>query len=315
MLRIRVSRVIGILITALALTGIGGMGDLQPNLAQAVEEYEHLRVALDRALAGMDPLGYPRLDRQELNVHMCFFDHLFDRTADGKMGGNLATKYEWLNDTTMRVYLRKGVKFHNGDEFTAADVKWSIEDMLNPDRGPGMVTLVKGVKEVKIVDDYTVDFYTEAPFPTLPTRLCTYTVMVSSKERSKIPPEVYEKNPMGTGPFKFVEWKKGNYVTMVRNENYWKGVPKIKKLTIYEISDQTTVVSGLKSGAIDIAYNLSPSLGKDIKNTPGLEVTSRPSCRIETVWFRTEKPPFNDKRVRQAFNYAINRQEARRYRR
>ena len=120
-------------------------GGFQLGSALAAEEYEHLRIGLPRLLASVDPLGYPRLARAELDVQMAFFDHLFRRADDGKIVGHLATGYKWIDDNTMRITLRKGIKFHNGDEFTAADVKWSIEDMLNPDRGPGLVGVVKGI--------------------------------------------------------------------------------------------------------------------------------------------------------------------------
>ncbi len=277
--------------------------------ALAAEEYEHLRIGLPRLLASVDPLGYPRLSRAELDVQMAFFDHLFRRADDGKIVGHLATGYKWVNDNTMRITLRKGVKFHNGDEFTAADVKWSIEDMKNPDRGPGLVGVVKGIKDVKVVDDYTVDIITEAPIPSLPAKLATYTLMVSGKERSTKKPEEYGKKPMGTGPYKFVEWKKGEHVIAVRNENYFLGVPKIKKITFYPIADYNTRISALKAGDIDIAMDISPTQAKEIKNTPGLEVTATPSARSEWVWIRTDVKPFDDKRVRQALNYAINQEE------
>ena len=312
MLRIKISFLMGILVTVVYLggaIGIGGMWGLQPGLAHAAEEYEHIRVGLPRVLAGIDPLGYPRLDRPELNVQMCFFDHLFRRADDGRIVGHLATDYKWLNDNTMRIHLRKGVKFHNGDEFTAADVKWSIEDMLNPDRGPGLAGYMKGIEKIVVVDDHTLDLHTDAAIPTLPAKLTCYSPMVSGKERSKVPPEVYEKKPMGTGPFKFIEWKKGEYVKMVRNENYFKGVPKIKRLTFYPITDQNTRVSALRAGSIDIAMDISPSIAAALKGTSGIEITSKPSARCELVWFNTEKPPFNDRRLRQAANYAVNKEE------
>jgi peptide/nickel transport system substrate-binding protein len=133
--------------------------------------------------------------------------------------------------------------------------------------------------------------------------------MVNGKERSTISPEVYEKNPMGTGPFKFVEWKKGQYLKLVRNENYFKGVPKIKELTFYPITDENTRISALKAGKVDIAIDVNPSLAAALKGAPGIEITSIPSARCELTWLNTSTPPFNDKRVRLALNYAVNKEE------
>lgn len=277
--------------------------------AFAVDEYEHLRIGIPRKIASVDPLGYPSLDRPELNVQMCFFDHLFRRNEKGEVVGHLAKEYKWLDSNTFRVTLGQGVKFHNGDEFTAEDVKWSIEDMINPDRGPGLVSLMKGITEIKVIDKYTVDFITEAPIPTLPTKLTTYPLMVSGKERTAKSPEEYGEKPMGTGPYKLVEWKKGKHIIAVRNENYFLGMPKIKKLTLYPIPDHNTRVSALRSGDIDIAIDVKPSLAKALEKKSGFEITATPSARVEWVWIRTDLKPFDDRRLRQALNYAINKEE------
>lgn len=277
--------------------------------AAGADEYEHLKIGMPRKIASIDPLGYPRLDRPELNVQMCFFDHLFRRNKKGDVIGHLAREYKWIDTNTFRVFLRQGVKFHNGDEFTAADVKWSIEDMINPDRGPGLVSVLKNITEIRVVDKYTVDFITDAPIPTLPSKLTTYPLMVSSKERSAKSAEEYENQPMGTGPFKFVEWKKGKHIIAVRNDDYFLGVPKIKKVTFYPIPDHNTRVSALKSGDIDIATDLKPSLANELAKTPGFEITATPSARVEWVWIRTDVKPFDDKRFRQALNYAVNKEE------
>jgi peptide/nickel transport system substrate-binding protein len=312
MSRIKISVLVAILVTVLCLGGtfgVNGIWGFQLSLAQAGDEYEHLRVGLPRMITSMDPLGYPKLNRTDLNVHMCVFDHLFRRAEDGNIVGHLAKDYKWLNDTTMRIHLRKGVTFHNGDKFTAADVKWTIEDMLDPARGPGLAGFMKGVEKVEVVDEHTVDIHTKGAFPTLPARLTCYTPMVSGKRRSTVDPKVYEKNPIGTGPFRFIEWKKGDRIVFERYEKYWKGVPKIKKLTFFPLADHTTRISALKSGSIDIALDVPPSLAKGLEKSPNLEVTAVPSVRVEWILLRTDQPPFNNKKVRQAVNYAINKEE------
>ena len=303
---------------ALTTAFFGVMALVMVNNAFSAEEYEHLRISLPSKLAGVDPLGYPRLNRPELNVQMCFFDHLFRRDENSKIVGHLAEGYEWINPNTLRIKLRRGIKFHNGDEFTAEDVKWSIEDMQNPDRGPGLVGVVKPITQMRLIDRYTIDLVTDTPVPTLPAKLSCYPLMVSGKERSSKPPEEYENKPMGTGPYKFVEWQKGKYIVAVRNENYFLGVPKIKKITFYPIPDLNTRISALKSGDIDIAMDILPSQAKALETTPGFEVTAVPSARIEYLFFgQDQKPnddrrhlkPYDDRRLRQALNYAVNKKE------
>jgi peptide/nickel transport system substrate-binding protein len=308
MSQIRVLAFIGIIVMV-AISGIMVESGLQPRAAQAAEEYKHLRIGLPRDIAAVDPLGYPTLDRPEYNVHQCMFDLLFRRDDEGKIIGNLATDYIWLNDKTMRIHLRKGVTFHNGDKFTAADVKWTLEDMLHSKRSPGLIGAVKGIEKVVPVDDSTVDIHTSEPIPTLPAKLCLTAFMVSSKQRANIDPSIYADKPIGTGPFKLVEWKKGERIVLERNEKYWRGMPKIKKLTFFPLRDASSRIAALKSGTIDVAMDVPPSLAKELKGTPNIEVTSAPSVRIHYIILRFDIPPFTDKRVRQAMNYAVNKEE------
>jgi peptide/nickel transport system substrate-binding protein len=309
MVRIKVSGYVGRIVILLSLIGVSGEWVFQPRLAQAAEEYEHLRIGLTRDIANLDPLGYPSLDRPELNVQQCLFDHLLRRNEEGKIIGNLASDYKWLNEKTMRINLRKGITFHNGEKFSAADVKWSLEEMLHSKRSPGLIGAVKGIEKVLAVDDYTVDIHTTEPIPTLPAKLTCFTLMVSSKQRAGVDPSVYVNNPIGTGPFKLVEWKKGDRIVLERNEKYWRGMPKIKRLTFFPLPHVSTRVSALKSGTVDIAVDVPPSLAKELKGMPDLEVTAAPSVRVNWVYLRSDTPPFKDKRVRQAMNYAINKEE------
>ena len=309
MRRMKASCFAGALMVVLSLSGIGGMWGFQPSLAQAAEEYEHIKIGLMRDIASLDPFGYPSLDRPEVNVQQCIFDHLLRRNEEGKIIGHLATDYKWLNDKTLRLTLRKNVTFHNGEKFTAADVKYTLEEMLKGTLSPGLLGIIRGIEKIVPVDDYTVDILTTGPFPTLPARLCVYTMMVSSKQRVNADPSIYGNNPIGTGPFKFVEWKKGDRIVLERNEKYWRGVPKVKRLTIFPIIDSSTRVSALKSGTVDIATDIPPSLAKELKGVPDFEVTASPSARTMFVMLRSDIPPFNDKRVRLAVNYAINRDE------
>jgi peptide/nickel transport system substrate-binding protein len=296
MVRKRVLVFIGVTFVVLTLSGMIVIPGDQPRLAQAAEEFEHLRIGLPRDIAGVDPLGYPSLDRPEFNVHQCMFDLLLRRNEEGKIVGNLAKDYEWLNDKTMRIHLREGVTFHNGDRFTASDVKWSLEEMLHSKRSPGLIGAVKGIEKVMVVDETTADIHTSEPIPTLPAKLSCYTLMVSSKQRANVDPSTYANNPVGTGPFKLIEWKKGERVVLERNEKYWRGVPKIKKLTFFPLPDASTRVSALKSGTIDIALDVPPSLAKELKGTADLEVTSAPSVRVNWVYLRSDDPLLKDKR-------------------
>jgi peptide/nickel transport system substrate-binding protein len=292
-------------ILAVVLIIVGGIGG---NGVWA-EEYEHIRVGWPRDIVSLDPLGYVRLDRPDLNVHQAIFDHLFRRNEDMSISGDLVRNYEWLNDKTLRLHLRDGITLQDGNKFTAEDVKYSIEDILDPERGPALAGVLETVEKAEVINNTTVDIHTKEPFPTLVPRLAIYTLMVDAERRKGVSPEVYEKQPIGTGAFKFVEWRKGDRIILERNENYWRGFPKIKKLTLFAMPDVTTRVAALKAGKIDIALDLTPPLAREIEAIPHLEATAVPTARVRWIYINTDTPPFNDKRVRQALNYAVNKEE------
>ena len=275
--------------------------------AFSFDEYEHIKIGMPREINSVNPLGYSLLHRAELNIQMCFYDHLFRRTENDTVVGHLAKKFKWIDSRTFRVNLHQGVKFHDGEELTSKDVKWSIEEMINPRKKIVFVTVLNSIQEIKLIDKYTIDFITAFPDPILPAKLTCYSMIVSSKMQSNRRSEEHEEIPMGTGPFKFVEWIKGKHLIAERNEDYFLGVPKIKKITFYPIPDNYTRATALRSGDIDIAVDIDPSYVKDLEDTPGIQVTKVPSSRVEWVWIRSDIKPFNDKRFRQALNFAVDK--------
>ena len=277
--------------------------------APAAPEYEHLRIGWPRDITSLDPLGYARLSRPELNVHLHIFEHLLNRDERGQIVPHLAERYAAVDERTWRIHLRRGIKFHNGEPFTAEDVKFSFDDMKTSGRAPGLAQFVEDIENVRVVDPYIVEVRTKAPLPTLPARLTTYTLMVSAKQRKGQDPASFSDRPLGTGPFKFVEWRRGDRIVLERNEQYWKGMPRIKRVTIFIIPDDNTRVAALREGSIDIAVDVPEPLTDRVKNDPRLEITAAPSVRVQWIVLRHDVSPLNDVRVRQALNYTVNKDE------
>ncbi|MBI4759258.1 MAG: hypothetical protein HY783_09735, partial [Chloroflexi bacterium] len=137
----------------------------------------------------------------------------------------LAESYKQVDATTWRLTLRKGIKFHNGEELNAAAVVFSVKRILDPAFKSQQLSYVEGITDAKAVDDYTVDIITSGPLPILPVRL-TWLKIVPPKYAKEKAAE-FPNHPVGTGPYKFVEWKKGDHVTLEANQAYWGGAPKI----------------------------------------------------------------------------------------
>ena len=178
----------------------------------------------------------------------------------------------WTESPDKLVYeftLRQGLKFHNGDPFTAEDVKFSFE------RAKG-AQLKEKVKEVVIVDPHKVRFVLHEPWPDFMTiygTLASAAGWITPKNYfEKVGAEGFRKHPIGLGPYKFVSMKPGIELVMEANENYWRKVPSVKRIVFHSVPEATTRLAMLKRGEVDVAYLLEGQLGESIRNDPKLKL-------------------------------------------
>ena len=180
-----------------------------------------------------------------------FFDGLLQRKGpEGTLAPALAVRWERLDELTWKFDLRKGVKFHNGNPFTAADVKFSFERLSNPDVSE-FINTGKTIAAVETPDDFTVVIKTKEPIPWFANNMHQVFIMDKESTESRDPGEVGVK-PIGTGAYKLVEWVKGSYVRMEANENYWEGAPAIQKVEVRPITESSTRFAALASGQADL---------------------------------------------------------------
>jgi len=240
------------------------------------------------------------------------FDHLVRRfVKQGQLAHEpgLATSWTNVNPTTWEFKLRPGVKFHNGEEFNAEAVKFSIERVLNPDQKARWRWAFADIERVDAVDPLTVRIVTKVPFPTLITNLAFCMPIVPPKYVREKGDTHIATNPVGTGPFKFVRWRKDDALVLEANDSYWRGSPKIKTLIFRPIPDESTRVAALVTGEIDIARGVPPSLVKQIADNPRTRVAKVPSAlNIHVILDTLKDGPLRDKRVRQAINYGVDKE-------
>jgi peptide/nickel transport system substrate-binding protein len=208
--------------------------------------------------------------------------------------------------------LRKGVKFHNGEPVTAADVKFSFERY----RGSGAKLLKERVREIQIVDPGRVRFHLKDPWPDFMTFYGTSATgagwVVPKAYVEKVGDDGFKRAPIGAGPYKFVSFNPGVELVMEANEQYWRKVPNIKRLVYRSLPEETTRAAALKKGEVDIAYLLTGPVAEDVQRTPGFKLVA-PKESQGTFWLDLPdqwdpKSPWHDKRVRQAASLAIDRQ-------
>ncbi len=234
------------------------------------------------------------------------FDHLIERTADGQLVPGLATSWKNIEPIVWEFKLRKGVKFHNGEPFNAEAVKYTFERMV--EKNAPSLFLFKNIKKVEIIDNYTVQIHTFQPFGALP---------LSLKMAEIVPPVAGKKpefstHPVGTGPFKFEEWIKGEKFSMVANEDYWGEVPKVERVIHYPLLEQASRTAGLRSGKLDIIHSVPAEEISLLRSLPDINVVTIPGNDTISIAFDHDKK-FGDIRVRKAIAYAINTKEIEEY--
>jgi peptide/nickel transport system substrate-binding protein len=242
------------------------------------------------------------------------FDTLLRRNLKTlQLEGNLAESWRVVNDTTWQFKLKRNVKFHNGEPFDAAAVKYSIERMLNPKQGAPGRTSIATIDHVDVVDPYTVNVITKAPFPLLGVRMspghCGTVGIVPPKYLAQVGDAGFAVKPVGTGPYKFVEWVKDERLVLEANKDYHRGAPAIERLIFRPVPELTTRVAALMSGQADLVSDIPPDQTGKIQSSGNahVEISSLGGFVIMVKMTNYLMPgPWQDVRVRKAINYAID---------
>lgn len=267
-----------------------------------------LTVALSADDGSWDPIDTFTLNWGRIGSNI--YDGLILRTPDLKLEPGLATKWELLDDNKrIRFTLREGVTFHDGEPFNAEAVKFTFDRLLGEEgaKGPQQANYT-AIDSVEVIDDYTVDFHLKSVDPVLLTKLAGYGAMiVPPKYIQEHGDEYFNAHPVGTGPFKFVDYQPKISLTLEANPDYWGGAPKLDGLVYRFISEATTQVSELQSGGIDIATLVPISQIDTINNDPKLHVESITGPNVVTLRFDTTQGPTADVAVRKAIIEAIDR--------
>ncbi|HOL55181.1 MAG TPA: ABC transporter substrate-binding protein [bacterium] len=227
----------------------------------------------------------------------------------------LATSWTISKDGKVWTFkLRKGVKFHDGTPFNAEAVKFSFDRQFDKNhpyykygRWEYAEFALDPLQKVEIVDDYTVRFTLKYPFSPFLANLAMFSCAIVSPTAVKKYEADFFKNPVGTGPFKFVEWTQKDKIVLEANSDYWGGRPYLDKLIFRVIPDNSVRWLELQKGSIDAMDGINPDDIPAIKNDPNVVFYQVPALNICYLAMNTEKKPFDNVSVRRAINYAINK--------
>ena len=236
------------------------------------------------------------------------YDCLLRLEPDGSLTPALAESYDLSEDgKTYTFHLRQGVKFHDGSEMTAEDVKFTFDYGFE---GPIGAALFPNFESCDIVDDYTVDVHLTAPFEAFLYGVASRLGGVSSKAYfDKVGDDEYVKNPIGTGPYKFVEWVSGDHTLLTANEDYWRGEPAIKNIVIQVVADRNTQLLGLQNGDYDVVRNPSLDSCLRLDGVEGVAWDSTLSTGRITLYLNDWTGACKDVNFRKAVQAAINKED------
>ncbi len=282
----------------------------------AMADAKTLKLAMDADPVSLDP--HVQLSGGMLQYSHMVFDPLIRWTKEMTFEPRLATRWERLDDLTMRFHLRKGVKFHSGNPFTAEDVKWTIERLKKSQDYKGLFEPFEGAK---VVDDHTVDIVTKKPYA-LVLNMGTYIFPMdrqfyTGKDEAgqpkdaivKVGPSFALENESGTGRYKVTEREQGVKTVFEKFADHWdKDSPgNAEKIVLTPIKNDATRVAALLSGDVDFIMPVPPQDYERIRKDANCQLVTMSGSRIITLQLNQgRRPEFKDKRVREAMAYAIN---------
>jgi peptide/nickel transport system substrate-binding protein len=281
------------------------------------DERPELVVAVPGLPPTLDP--YQQLTNPGTRVTYSLFDHLLKRQFQGgdppgtgsEIGPMLAESWERLDDLTLELRLRAGVVFHNGDPLTAEDVRFTFERSLidTPAEIADARGYISTISEIEVVDDHTLRLHTAEPDPLLEIRLTSWATWILPKDYyESVGMEGFAREPVGTGPYRFVELRPDDRLVLEAFDDYWGGTLPARRVTFRVIPEVSSRVAALVSGEVDIITNVPPDQVETIENASGAHVRDVPLANVHVLRYNVNYPPLDDRRLRQAMNLAIDRE-------
>jgi peptide/nickel transport system substrate-binding protein len=264
--------------------------------------------------ASLDP--HVSTAANDFRIHVNMYDGLV-RNKAGTLEIEPALATDWTiseDGLTYTFTLREGVTFHDGSPFNAEAVKFNFDRMLDEDHpfyetGPFPLSFnFASIADVAVIDDMTVEFTLNEPFAPFMSNLASPTGLIVSPAAVEEFGEDYGRNPPGTGPFKFEEWESNARVVVSRNEDYWDGAPSLEAVVFRPITDANTRVAEMLSGGIDVLLETPPDNLAQFRDDANYQVKEAVGPHVWYVMLNAKDGPFADKKVRQAVNYALNKE-------
>lgn len=280
-------------------------------LMAAPNEGTTLTVGIPGVPATIDPIN--QINHDWMLTNQLIFENLIEFDINGELKPQLAKEMPTVSadGLTYDFLLREDVKFSNGQPFTAEDVKYSFDYLLDPANKAARRPIFIRVKETAVVSPYHVRITLTEPHAPWLCYMTKCMGIFPKGSRESHDPDFFRKGPvgMGTGPAIFEEWRQNEFISLVRNPNYWrKGTPAWERLVISQLPDDAARVAYIRTGKIDILSSPPPREFERLKSVPGLKAASRPTLGgWFAIYLDNSKAPFDDINFRRAVSCAIDR--------
>lgn len=239
-------------------------------------------------------------------VYRNIFDNMLTRNAEGKIIPQVAISWKYESPTKVDFKIRTDIKFHDGTPLTIEDVVFSVKRITDPEFKSPQAGQFNTIIGAEAIGNDTVRLTTKVPYPVLFAQLVKLSI-VPKAYIEKVGNEGLNKAPMGSGPYRFVEWKKGIKVSLSANTSYWQGMPPFPTVEFRAIPEKSTRVANLRTGNSDLAVSFDADIAAQLKNDSKVKILSAATERVAYFRVNTLSGPTQDVRVRKAIAYAIDR--------
>ncbi len=269
-----------------------------------------LVIGIENAPANLDPRF--ATDAYAIRIGKLIFPGLVTLDENFKPKPLIAEKIETLNDTTYMITLKKGVRFHDGQELTASDVEYTFKSIMDPELKSPHASGFQKINKIEVLDPYTLKITLNEPFAPFEEQILVFGII--PKHVAENLKDKFNTNPIGAGAFKFEKQLDGGDVYLVKNTNYFETPPHIDRLIFKVIPDVTVRMLELLKGSIDLTQNALPqTLLERFKNSDKVNVMYSPSASLTYIGFNLNDPMLKNSKVRKAIAYAINREDIIKY--